>query len=121
VVRRWRWGAGRGRERGAGRAASGVASRDDRGQVGGIEALPFGLLVFVVGSLLVANAWAVIDAKIAVDAAARQAARAYAEAELPAEAERDAVAAGLAALQAHGRNPDEASLALTRREGAGGQ
>ena len=33
---------------------------DDRGQVGGIEALPFGLLVFVVGALLVANAWAVV-------------------------------------------------------------
>jgi hypothetical protein len=32
---------------------------DDRGQVGGIEVLPFGLLVFVVGTLLVANAWAV--------------------------------------------------------------
>jgi hypothetical protein len=32
----------------------------DSGQVGGIEALPFGLLVFVVGALLVANAWAVV-------------------------------------------------------------
>ncbi len=31
----------------------------DAGQVGGIEALPFGLLVFVVGATLVANAWAV--------------------------------------------------------------
>jgi hypothetical protein len=26
---------------------------------GGVEALPFGLLVFVVGATLVANAWAV--------------------------------------------------------------
>ena len=32
--------------------------RSDRGQVGGIEVLPFGLLVFVVGTLLVANVWA---------------------------------------------------------------
>ena len=34
--------------------------RGDAGQVGGIEALPFGLLVFVVGTLLIANAWAVV-------------------------------------------------------------
>jgi hypothetical protein len=34
-------------------------ARSDAGQVGGIEALPFGLLVFVVGATLVANAWAV--------------------------------------------------------------
>jgi hypothetical protein len=109
---------GAGRSFGAGRLG---AARDDRGQVGGIEALPFGLLVFVVGSLLVANAWAVIDAKLAVDAAARQAARAYAEAELPAEAERDAIEAGLAAFEAHGRNPDEAGLALTGLEATDGQ
>jgi hypothetical protein len=31
----------------------------DAGVVGGIEALPFGLLVFVLGATLVANAWAV--------------------------------------------------------------
>jgi hypothetical protein len=93
----------------------------DTGMVGGIEALPFGLLVFLVGAVLTANAWAVIDAKLAVDAAARQAARTYAEAEIPAEAERDAVAAGLAALDAHGRDPDEAELALTGLEGADGQ
>ena len=34
--------------------------RTDAGQVGGIEALPFGLLVFVIGALLVANCWAVV-------------------------------------------------------------
>lgn len=51
----------------------------DRGQIGGIEAIPFGLLTFVVGSLLIANAWAVVDAKLATDAAAREAARAYVE------------------------------------------
>ena len=54
----------------------------ERGQVGGIEVLPFALLIFVVGILLVANAWAAIDAKMAASAAAREAARPYAE--LPA-------------------------------------
>lgn len=100
--------------------------RSDSGQVGGVEALPFGLLVFVVGALLIANAWAVIDAKLAVDAAARQATRSYVEARVddaegsPA-AEREAVAAGMASLQAHGRDPAAATVALTGLEGAGGQ
>ncbi|MGZ4694068.1 MAG: hypothetical protein ACXWA3_10620, partial [Acidimicrobiales bacterium] len=51
--------------------------RDDRGQLAGIEVLPFGVLVFVVGALLITNAWAVVDAKIAVDAASREAVRTY--------------------------------------------
>lgn len=51
----------------------------DAGQVAGIEVLPLALLVFVVGSLLLANAWVVIDAKVAASAAAHQAASTYAE------------------------------------------
>ena len=96
---------------------------------GGVEALPFGLLVFVVGTLLVANAWAVVDAKFAVDAAARQATRTYVEAEVDGAggadgartAEAAAVDAGLAALGAHGRDPAEARVALTDLEAVGGQ
>lgn len=53
--------------------------RDERGQAGGVEAIAFGLLVFVVGTLIVANAWAVVDAKFAVSAAARHATRTYVE------------------------------------------
>jgi hypothetical protein len=45
----------------------------------GIEALPFGFLVLVAGSLLLANAWAVVDAKFAASAAAREAVRVYVE------------------------------------------
>ncbi|MGV3758684.1 MAG: hypothetical protein ACO1PW_03960 [Actinomycetota bacterium] len=52
-----------------------VPLRGDRGQVAGIEAIPFGLLIFVLGGLLLANAWAVVDAKLATDAAAREAVR----------------------------------------------
>ena len=44
---------------------------------------PFGLLIFVVGSLLIANAWAVVDAKFATDAAARQAVRTFVEGDDP--------------------------------------
>ena len=52
----------------------------DRGQIAGIEAIPFGVLLFIVGALLVANAWAVIDVKMTVTSAAREAARTYVEA-----------------------------------------
>ncbi|HEX6417318.1 MAG TPA: hypothetical protein VFZ77_02435 [Acidimicrobiales bacterium] len=102
------------------------ASCDDAGQVAGIEALPFGLLVFVVGALLVANAWAVVDAKLAVDAAARQATRRFVEAEVEAPAgmggaEDAAVAAGLAALDAHGRDAGRATVGLTALDAVGGQ
>ncbi len=53
---------------------------DERGQMGGLEAVIFGVLVFVLGTLGVASAWGVIDAKFAADAAAEAAARTYVEA-----------------------------------------
>ncbi len=82
--------------------------RGDAGQVGGIEALPFGLLIFVVGSLLITNAWAVVDAKFATDAAARQAVRTFVEADDADTAEAEAREAGLASIDAHGRDPARA-------------
>jgi len=85
--------------------------RGEAGQVGGIEALPFGLLIFVVGSLLIANAWAVVDAKFATDAAARQAVRTFVEGTDEDVARSDAIAAGLEAIEGHGRDPARASVA----------
>ena len=85
--------------------------RGDAGQVGGIEALPFGVLIFVLGTLLIANAWAVVDAKFATDAAAREAARTFVEGEDPDAALDEAVEAGRAAIAAHGRDPDRALVA----------
>ena len=84
--------------------------RGDDGQVGGIEAIPFGLLVFVAGSLLIANAWAVVDAKFATDAAAHQAARTFAESEAAGDAVERAVEAGLAAIDGHGRSRSNATI-----------
>lgn len=90
--------------------------RSDGGQVGGIEAIPFGLLVFVAGSLLVANAWAVVDAKFATDAAAHQAARAFAEADGRRSEDRTdgpidrAIEAGLAVIDGHGRDRRRAAV-----------
>jgi hypothetical protein len=66
--------------------------RDESGFVGGFEALPFGFLVFVVGSLLLVNAWAVFDCHLAASAAAREAVRTYVE-----SADVAAAAAGLGA------------------------
>jgi Flp pilus assembly protein TadG len=87
--------------------------RDDRGQFAGIEAIPFGVLVFVIGSLLVANAWAVVDAKLAVSSAAREAARTYVEAPPDADAAASAAHAAAAdALRGHGRDPAKATIAI---------
>ena len=85
--------------------------RDESGQVAGIEAIPFGLLVFVVGVLLVTNAWAVIDAKMTVASAAREAARAYVEAVDAGDAPVAAQAAAGDVVRAGGRDP--ARLELT--------
>lgn len=84
--------------------------RGDAGQVGGIEALPFGVLIFVLGSLLIANAWAVVDAKFATDAAARQAARTFAEASDDSAALGAAIDAGRSAIAGHGRDPNRAEI-----------
>lgn len=54
---------------------------DDRGFVAGSDMLIFGVLAFVVGSMLIINVWTVIDASLAVSAAAREGARTYVEAD----------------------------------------
>ena len=59
-------------------AARSWASRED-GAIGGFEVLPFGFLLFVVTTLLLANAWGILDGKIAASAAAREATRAFVE------------------------------------------
>lgn len=77
----------------------------------------FGVLVFVVGALLVANVWTVIDAKLMVSAASREATRSYVEAPDSATAiDRAATAADLV-RSGHGRKADAFSLNLTAAEG----
>lgn len=82
------------------------AERTERGAVGGLEALPFSVLIFVCGSLMILNAWAVVDTKMAVTAAAREAARTYSEAQAPGPGRRDAARAAREAYSAHGHDPD---------------
>jgi Mg2+/Co2+ transporter CorC len=101
-------------------------SGSDEGVVGGLEALPFGLLIFVVGALLIANVWAVVDAKLAVSAAAREAARHFVEAEITdpdaiGVADQQATAAGLDALAAHGRDPSRGEVWRSATESPSGR
>ena len=79
-----------------------------------MEVIPFGVLTFVVGALLVANAWAVIDAKMAVSAAAREATRAFVEAPVDGDPVALADVAARSAIAGAGRDP--AKLTLTPLE-----
>jgi hypothetical protein len=78
--------------------------------VGGIEALPFSVLVFVFGSLLLVNAWGVIDAKFAVSSASREASRTYAESTGPASGDRAARDVAAEVIRNYGRDPDRLEL-----------
>jgi hypothetical protein len=80
--------------------------------VGGFEGLLFGLLLFVVGTLLVGYAWAVVDTKAAAEEAARQAARTYVEAPSAPVAASSAQQAADAALAGYGRDPARAAVRL---------
>jgi len=88
---------------------------NESGQAG-LEAVPFGLLTFVVGLLLVVNAWAVVDAKITVTSAAREATRAYVEAPADGPPLDLADAAARSAVRSAGR--DSQRLVLTPLQGA---
>lgn len=84
---------------------------DEDGFAGGWEVLPFGFLVMVVGTLLLVNAWSVVDSKLAVSAAAREAARTFVESSGPEDvAWGDAERAAEDALAGHGRDPSRLRL-----------
>ena len=87
----------------AGRVAG--PRRGESGQVAGLEMVFFGLLVLVVGVLVIANAWAVVQARIAAGDAATQAARAFVQAEDGALAPAAAESAARDAVAAEGRDP----------------
>ena len=100
------------------------ASDAEAGMVAGAEALAFGVLVFVFGTLVILNGWAVIDAKFATSAAAREAVRAILQAPVEAsssELRERAEGAARRAFVAHGRDgesvlvtPSPGALALRR-------
>ena len=80
-----------------------IQSNPQAGVVG-FEVLPFLVLVFMVGALMFAQSWAVLDAKMATTSAARQATRTFVEQpgrSSVAGARSQAVKAGTAALTAN--------------------
>lgn len=76
----------------------------EHGFVAGAESLLFGVLIFVVGTLVVVNAWSVVDARFATSAAAREAVRVVVEAPPGVDVHAAASAAARAAFAAHGRD-----------------
>ncbi|MCZ7629043.1 MAG: hypothetical protein M5U19_08245 [Microthrixaceae bacterium] len=65
----------------------------------GAEALAIGTLVLLAATILVVNAWAVIDTNMALEAAAREYLRAYTEADEPIVAAIEGDAAARAVLE----------------------
>lgn len=93
-----------------------IRLRGDDGFVAGSDALIFGVLVFVCGTLLVTNLWSVIDSKIAAENAAMEAARAYVEARTADEALAAADTAAHDVLD-RSRRGDEATVSLSTTDG----
>lgn len=89
-----------------------VDATAERGTVGGIEVLPICLLVLVGFTLLVANAWAVVDARGVTDDAAREAARAFAETPADRDPWAEANLAATRAVGAAGRTTGRASISI---------
>ncbi len=82
-----------------------AARRDDAGQAGGYEIIPFGLLVFVAGTLLIIDIFSVVDAHRGVQDAARAGAQASVHASSRAAADAAARRAAMAAIDGNGRTP----------------
>lgn len=87
-------------------------TRRDSSGIVGAEVLPFVVLVFIGGTLVFAQAWAALDAKIAATAGAREAARTFVEHRGPrsADASGAAIVAGTQAMSGY-RLRGEASVA----------
>ena len=89
--------------------------RSDAGFAAGGEAIPFGVLIFVIGTLMVTNLWAVIDVKMATNGAAREAARQVAESDGPApDLGKDAAKAS---IETHERDPNRMIYVLNIPDG----
>jgi len=83
---------------------------DEGGFAAGAEALIFGVLVFVLGTIIILNAWSVVDAKFATSAAAREAVRAVAEADVGTDLQVTADQAAGQAFRGHGRGPGDVTV-----------
>ena len=87
-------------------------SRGEEGFAGGFAGLLFGLAIFLIGTLLAAYAWSVVETKAAASAAAREAARSYVEAPNEARGLDEARQAALGALSGRVSDPERAQIEL---------
>ncbi|MEO0492163.1 MAG: hypothetical protein AAF081_01970 [Actinomycetota bacterium] len=87
-------------------------ARGDRGQVGGMEVLPFGFFLFVSLTLFLVNVWGVVDAKLAVTSASREAARAFVEAPDATTGAAEATRHADETLVAYGRSGERAEIGV---------
>lgn len=85
----------------------------ERGTVGGVEVLPLCLMVLVGFTLLVVNAWAVVDARGVADDAAREGARAFAEAPAAVDPWAEARRAVDRTIGATGRATERTTMRIT--------
>ena len=86
---------------------------DDRGFVGGVEGLLFGVLVCLLTALLSTTVWGAVRARVAAGAAAREATRAFVEASTGDDATASALAAAHDTLTARGRDVDRSTVVVT--------
>lgn len=87
--------------------------RGEAGEVGGVDGLIFGVLIFVLGLLVVANAWGVIDAKVAAETAATDAVRAFVQTAPDGDAAGQARQAAVGAMAGSGRSLERTSVTVT--------
>lgn len=78
---------------------------DEEGAVAGVEAIAFGALIFVLGTLVIANVWAAIDGRSAADGAARAAVRSVVTAAPGTDLQALARSVADDGLAAHGVDP----------------
>ena len=83
---------------------------DERGQVGGVESIPFGVLVFIVGTLIAVNGWGWLSTHRAADSIAREYLRTYTEQRSEAEASAAASDVADIIIESRSISPDRVTI-----------
>jgi hypothetical protein len=78
-----------------------------------VDGLIFGVLIFVLGLLVVANAWGVIDAKLAASTAATEAVRTFVQTAPDGDPAVQARQTAIAVMVASGRSAERTSVTIS--------
>jgi Flp pilus assembly protein TadG len=93
--------------------------RGERGAVAGGEALLFSVLLLLAGAIVLIDAWAALDTRAALGAAAREFTRSYTEQHDPASADLAGTRALRASLSMRGVDPAQVAVAVDLPVGFG--